>query len=411
AELECVSLLVEFAKDRKDVLNAQNNKGLTALMAAAAFERTDLIRELLCHGADVNIEDNHGDTVLFHYLSSDCEPEQKLLLEFVHAGIDVNRHNKDGLSPLMVAAKNCLPSALVVLLDSGADVNAVSVKDETKTALSLVPINFSLCTESALCIETLLDKGADASYVNPRFLPELILTFRDDYIPKLISCGLCPSDFQLHDPETSGVNVLSTVSPLCLALLVGNVLLAQYFVDNLFLTKSDVSSLSSSGLRDFLHRKKQQDCVNFLDTITEQPWSLFHLALVAVSSAVGTSPGRENQVNALPLPEKMKHKLLYRADNVELMTPRDPDTVLQIRCRGFWMRKFGDYYTKTKSFQYIPEDLDSDFDLDSLLNSDSDDDFEYGSELFNMIYGYSVDDFGFDLESGSNYSYSPDSDW
>lgn len=371
---EGASFLIKFAKDRKDVLNAQNNKGLTALMAAAADERQELIRELLCEGADVTLKDNDGDTALLHYLSQVCVPDEELLLDLISAGSDVNWQNKDGLSPLMVASMNYLQEAVSVLLDSGADVNAVSEKDQTKTAISFIPVDSFLEVGAIFCMECLLDKGADASYLNQYFLPKLIINSGDILIPKLIRCGVGPSDIELDEvfPRSSAVGRLSVVSPLCLALLVGNVALAKYFVGNVYLTKSDVSSLTSNkDLQDFLDGTKKQECLDFLASFISQPRSLFTLSLVAVSSAVGSSPGRESRVNTLPVPEKIKHKLLFRTEDVKLVTPDDPvtDTLSQIGLQGlrFYLRHLIDDHSDD-------DDLDYDSEFSSSL---SEDDLDY----------------------------------
>jgi ankyrin repeat protein len=45
-------------------VNAQNNNGRTALMAAAKNNHTEIIKGLLAKGADLNAKDKNGKTAL-----------------------------------------------------------------------------------------------------------------------------------------------------------------------------------------------------------------------------------------------------------------------------------------------------------------------------------------------------------
>uniref|UniRef100_A0A0B7AST2 SOCS box domain-containing protein n=1 Tax=Arion vulgaris TaxID=1028688 RepID=A0A0B7AST2_9EUPU len=108
--------------------------------------------------------------------------------------------------------------------------------------------------------------------------------------------------------------MISTVTPLCAALLIGDVSLARYLYEILFLTNSDVSSLTrNKDIRHILEVNNLQRSINFLHEISLQPLSLFQLTFVSVSSALGPSPGREHRVSKLPIPQAMKDKLLFKS--------------------------------------------------------------------------------------------------
>ena len=92
---------------------------------------------LLKHGAKVNMVDKFDSTPLMHLTTSldsnfddfykmteqDTVDIAKLLIKH---GANVKRANKYGGTALMDAALSCLPKLVSLLIDSGADVNAVS---------------------------------------------------------------------------------------------------------------------------------------------------------------------------------------------------------------------------------------------------------------------------------------------
>ncbi|MCD7938164.1 MAG: ankyrin repeat domain-containing protein, partial [Tannerellaceae bacterium] len=112
----------------------------------------DVAKLLIRAGADVNQEDKDGNTALDHALGeagcrcrllavpvgnrsdrdrgAHADPSaypgqnhSSIAIELVKAGADVNRINKQGYSPLMLALENFYPEVIPVLLEYGADVN------------------------------------------------------------------------------------------------------------------------------------------------------------------------------------------------------------------------------------------------------------------------------------------------
>jgi ankyrin repeat protein len=76
-------------------VNAKDDYGRTALMAAARFnENPEVISLLLKKGADINAQDNDGDTALIHSAISGFNPEVITILLINSA--DVKIINKDG---------------------------------------------------------------------------------------------------------------------------------------------------------------------------------------------------------------------------------------------------------------------------------------------------------------------------
>ncbi|BFZ23413.1 hypothetical protein BsWGS_26452 [Bradybaena similaris] len=79
--------------------------------------------KVIDHGADVNIKDFLGNTVLLHAIYKHIQ-KPEILTTLIQAGCDLNWQNTSGYSPVMLAAKSSLKDAVVLLADSEADVTA-----------------------------------------------------------------------------------------------------------------------------------------------------------------------------------------------------------------------------------------------------------------------------------------------
>lgn len=134
---ENVPSLLQCTTNMNEYLNLQASDGRTALMWAVIKSNVSLTQKLIDLGADVNIKDKDGNTALLLAATFCCDAQQILRL-LIRAGSDVNCQNNNGFSPLMLVAQHSVYYAMLLLLDSGADVNAVSHKDHTTTALSVI---------------------------------------------------------------------------------------------------------------------------------------------------------------------------------------------------------------------------------------------------------------------------------
>ncbi|BFZ23411.1 hypothetical protein BsWGS_26450 [Bradybaena similaris] len=311
---ENMESLLQKTKAKK-MINVQNKEGLTALMISTNKCGHKTMKVLIDHGADVNIKDFSGNTALLLAVSKQIQ-KPEILTALIEAGSDINVQNTSGYTPLMLAAQASLKDAVMLLVDSGANINAVSDKVKNATAFTLMLDNISFKSD---CVRYLLDHGAKSSYLKPDVLLRLIQQNDTQFISKLIQSGLVPTEIATSNIQFSSipVSVTETVSPLCMALMTGNVRLARYFIGNLFVTKSDVFTLfHSQDVRHHLIRNNYPKCVEFLDELSAQPMSLFSLAFLVVQSAVGTGPGREERISVLPLSQVVKDRLLFKVETV-----------------------------------------------------------------------------------------------
>lgn len=128
--------------------NAKDPNGTTVLIVAAIANDRSLIRLALYHGADPNVVDNSGNAPL-HYAT-----ETDVIEELLIHGASVTVANDQCWQPIHVASHNGRAKAIRLLVQHGADVNS---------RVSSGPTPLMLATEglSVEGVRTLLQLGAD----------------------------------------------------------------------------------------------------------------------------------------------------------------------------------------------------------------------------------------------------------
>lgn len=123
--LDIVKALVENGAD----INARDESGNTAFMVAASNNRLDIINYLHDQGADIQAADNEGNNALKSAIQSyRTGGAVKLLIEL---GVDINKINEKGNTPLMISAMCKEPGAIKLLLDQHAKVDIQNHEGET----------------------------------------------------------------------------------------------------------------------------------------------------------------------------------------------------------------------------------------------------------------------------------------
>jgi ankyrin repeat protein len=140
-------VLIKFHQAKQLSLIVQNHEGMTTLMFAININCPEKVKQLIDCTGDVNVCDVKGNTALLHAVEKGTRLKTEVLTTLIRAGSDVNCQNNEDVTPLMLASKNCWIPIIISLLDSGADVNAVSKKNRTKTALSFL-------SASSITVET-----------------------------------------------------------------------------------------------------------------------------------------------------------------------------------------------------------------------------------------------------------------
>ena len=108
--------------DKPELIHARDRGGKAPFLVAVKEDAAvPVIRALLEIGSDPNAADKDGETPV-HVAANDGKQQITKLL--VQAGGDVNRPAKDGDRPLHKAVYNEKPAAVAVLAELGADIDA-----------------------------------------------------------------------------------------------------------------------------------------------------------------------------------------------------------------------------------------------------------------------------------------------
>jgi ankyrin repeat protein len=124
-----------------DLVNQENENGLTPLSLAAHFGRVDMVVKLLENGADANAISHSqipyipSNTALHAAIAGKKNPEIIRILIDAMDTVDVADSN--GYTPLHIAAFDDSSSIAQMLLDACADVYALSFKDESVMDIAL----------------------------------------------------------------------------------------------------------------------------------------------------------------------------------------------------------------------------------------------------------------------------------
>ncbi|WP_066218722.1 ankyrin repeat domain-containing protein [Formosa haliotis] len=109
--------------------NTSGEENRTTLMLAAFNGHTSVVKALLDSGATVDLRDTTDRTALMYGCTGPFASTVKLLVE---SGAQVNlKDNHEQWTPIMFAAGEGQIEVMKILLDAGADVNAVDVDGES----------------------------------------------------------------------------------------------------------------------------------------------------------------------------------------------------------------------------------------------------------------------------------------
>ena len=143
-------------------------------MRACEEEKIDAINVLLRAGADPNITDANGNTVLHHTVHSDSSTE--ILEVLINHGADVNAKNDKNATALIKACNKGNVDVMNVLLRAGADLNIADANGNT------VLYHAAEGDNSTEILEILITHGADVNAKNKKNQTTLMITLKTEDI-------------------------------------------------------------------------------------------------------------------------------------------------------------------------------------------------------------------------------------
>ena len=117
------NVLANFLILEENDVNMQTSGGYTPLMIASLKAHEDIVRLLLQHGADPNINNNYEESPLMFAARAESLACVCMLLD---AGANIDQKSYDGMTALHYAVfKNCNTAPIITcLIDKGARIDA-----------------------------------------------------------------------------------------------------------------------------------------------------------------------------------------------------------------------------------------------------------------------------------------------
>ncbi len=117
---------------RTSVFGADNFTGWTAMMWVAYRQNAEVVRLLTDAKADLNPEDRFGRTALHVVFDGSHRGASERVVRFLlEAGADPMSRMHNGVTPLHLAVNRGDVASILLLIEAGADVNAVTTDGQT----------------------------------------------------------------------------------------------------------------------------------------------------------------------------------------------------------------------------------------------------------------------------------------
>jgi len=151
--LEIFEFIFEKCKNHS-LLNAKDKNGFTPLMNATISESDSIMKFLLEHKADVNIQNNDGAAAI-HFASSDGSVDRMMML--IHHNANIHVMSQSG-NALHWAAGKGRAKAIQLLLSRGCEVDALSPS-------GLPAIFLAAVSNSDDCVRILVEAHASTGFI------------------------------------------------------------------------------------------------------------------------------------------------------------------------------------------------------------------------------------------------------
>lgn len=175
-----VELLLKAGADPNTTLPG----GETALMTAARTGKVDAVKALLVKGAKVNAQESHGQTAIMWAAAEGNVEVVNTLIEF---GANFRERLESGYTPFLFAVREGKTGVVRALLKAGVDVNdPVQAQKITPRTLAsgagaprpgTSPLHLAVANAHYELASVLLDAGADPNAIGPGYTPLHVITW------------------------------------------------------------------------------------------------------------------------------------------------------------------------------------------------------------------------------------------
>ena len=310
-------------------VNILTAKKSSALMFVP-HDNVEMTRLLCERGCDVNHRNNFGQTSLVRLLNTREEVSVGSVECLLQYGSDVNIADDEGNTPLMLAACTQSTDVIKSLLVAGAKVN---LRNSEGNSAVMLAVEYSKDDTVLSVCQCLLENGA---FVKEE-VHAAIIKGRSSVAEAMLSSGAFPRLEHLKFNLTLSKPLLMPlefeVSPLVASFLTDNLALANLFINVNFLHKCDINL--PDGVRSAVISTastvtaKHSSCRELCQTLYGNPWSLFTMCFVTVSTCVGFDADRQQKLLTLGLPTSIQNSLMFKTKsnkhNAELQRA-DPGT-------------------------------------------------------------------------------------
>lgn len=156
-ELAIVFKLIELLLRARRSLDIYNNLRQTPLHLAVITKQAGMVEALLKAGADPGALDRNGQTALHLCCEYDQRDCLSLVLSLSSTSTCLEIRNYEGLSPLHLAVLHGCKDLARMLLDAGADINAMDIKSGQSPLMHAVEAN------NADMVHFLIENGCDVN--------------------------------------------------------------------------------------------------------------------------------------------------------------------------------------------------------------------------------------------------------
>lgn len=154
-------LVLSSLAERAEI-NAQDNRGRTAVMAATHGNHIDTVKALIQAGADINIQDELEDNP---FLYAGAEGHLEILQLVIDAGPDTKIYNRLGGTPLIPAGEHGHVEVAKELL-TRTDVDVNHINNPGWTALMEAIVLGDGGKRQQEMVQLLIDHGADVIFAD-----------------------------------------------------------------------------------------------------------------------------------------------------------------------------------------------------------------------------------------------------